>query len=84
MFRFGSQRLGNFLVSMNHEDLVFLTDMIEAGKVTPVMDRGFALSDTSEAMAHVGAGHAQGKTTITVFSSLAADASSAPVVPAPA
>ena len=66
LFRFGGQRLGRFLVSMNHADLVVLKDLIEAGKLTPVLDRTYPLSDAAQAMDHVGQGHAQGKTAITV------------------
>jgi NADPH:quinone reductase-like Zn-dependent oxidoreductase len=66
MFQFGSQTLGNFLVAMNHEGLLALTELIEAGKVTPVMDRSYPLSETAQAIDHVGAGHARGKTTIAV------------------
>jgi len=66
MFQFGTQTLGNFLVKMQHEGLLDLTELIEAGKVTPVMDRSFPLSETAHAIDHVGAGHARGKTTITM------------------
>ena len=66
MFQFGSQTLGNFLVGMGHEGLLALTDLIEAGKLTPVMDQTYPLSKTAQAIAHVGEGHARGKTTITV------------------
>ena len=66
LFQFGNQKLGNFLMSTNHEDLTVLKDMIEAGTVRPVMDRAFALSETPLAIDHVGAGHAQGKVAITV------------------
>ena len=66
MFRFGSQKLGNFLVSMKHEGLVVLKELIEAGKVTPVMDRTYPLNDTAQAIGHVGEGHARGKTAITL------------------
>ena len=68
MFRFGGQSLGNFLVSTNHEDLVVLKELIEAGKVTPVIDRTYSLSETPLAIDHVGAGHARGKIAITVAS----------------
>jgi NADPH:quinone reductase-like Zn-dependent oxidoreductase len=68
MFQLGSQKLGNFLVSMGHEGLLDLNALIESGKVTPVMDRTYALSETAQALGHVGAGHARGKTTITVAS----------------
>jgi NADPH:quinone reductase-like Zn-dependent oxidoreductase len=66
MFRSGPQRARNFLVSMNHDDLVALSDLIEAGKVTPVLDRTYPLSDAAQAIDHVGRGHAQGKVAITV------------------
>ena len=66
MFRFGTQRLGRFLVSMNHDDLVALKELIEAGKVKPVLGRTYPLSDAAQAIDHVGTGHAQGKTAITV------------------
>ncbi len=66
MFRFGGQKLGNFLVATNHGDLVALKDLIEAGKVTPVMGGSYPLSRTAEALDRVGHGHAQGKVVITV------------------
>jgi NADPH:quinone reductase-like Zn-dependent oxidoreductase len=64
--RFVSQTMGTFLVSQKREDLIVLKELIESGKVTPVMDRAYSLSETTEAMAHVGAGHARGKIAITV------------------
>jgi NADPH:quinone reductase-like Zn-dependent oxidoreductase len=66
LFRFGSQTLGNFLVSTTHEDLVVLKDLIEAGKVTPVMDRTYPLSETAQALAQVGSGHLRGKVTVSI------------------
>lgn len=66
MFRIGTQRLGRFLVSTNHDDLVALKELIEAGKVKPVIDRTYPLSSAAQAIDHVGTGHAQGKTAITV------------------
>jgi NADPH:quinone reductase-like Zn-dependent oxidoreductase len=66
LFRFGSQSLGNFLLSAKVEDLVALTELIEAGKVTPIVDRTYPLSETRQAIDHVGRGHARGKVTITV------------------
>ncbi len=66
LFQFGDQKLGNFLMGTNHEDLVTLKELIEAGKVTPVMDRTFPLSETAEALRHVGDGHTRGKVAITV------------------
>jgi NADPH:quinone reductase-like Zn-dependent oxidoreductase len=66
MFRFGGQKLGRFLVTTTSEDLNFLRELIEAGTVTPVMDRTYSLNETAQALAHVGEGHAQGKTAISV------------------
>jgi NADPH:quinone reductase-like Zn-dependent oxidoreductase len=58
-------------VSPKHADLIFLKDLIEAGTVTPVIDRSYPLSEARQAIAHVsgartGGGHASGKVTITI------------------
>jgi NADPH:quinone reductase-like Zn-dependent oxidoreductase len=66
LFRFGAQRLGNFLVATNHADLVVLKDLIEAGAITPVVGGTYPLRRTAEALDRVGDGHAQGKVVITV------------------
>jgi NADPH:quinone reductase-like Zn-dependent oxidoreductase len=63
---FGTRTMKTFLVSMKHEGLLVLKDLIEAGKVTPVIDRVYPLSESSQAMAHVGDGHARGKVAISV------------------
>ena len=60
------RRLRPFLLSPKFEDLVVLKELIEAGKITPVMDRTYPLSETPQAIGHVGEGHAQGKVAITV------------------
>jgi NADPH:quinone reductase-like Zn-dependent oxidoreductase len=59
-------RLRPFLLSPKLEDLVALRELIEADKVTPVMDRTYQLTETAQALAHVGEGHARGKVAITV------------------
>ena len=66
LFQFGDQTLGNFLVSPNAADLAVIAGMIEAGTVTPVMDRTYPLSQAAQALDHVGQGHARGKVAITV------------------
>jgi len=66
LFRFGTQRLGRFLVATRHDDLLALKDLIEAGKVTPVLTGTYPLGNAGRAIDHVGAGHAQGKVAITV------------------
>ncbi len=60
------QRVVGFLASVTKEDLLFLKGLIEAGKVTPVIDRTYPLTETAEAIRHVEAGHVRGKLVITV------------------
>ena len=50
----------------NHEDLVVLRGLLEAGKVTPVIDGVYPLSRAPQAMAHVGEGHSRGTVVITM------------------
>ena len=60
------QRLRPFLAKPKRADLLTLTELIEAGKLTPVIDRAYPLADTAEAVRHVEQGHARGKVIITV------------------
>jgi NADPH:quinone reductase-like Zn-dependent oxidoreductase len=53
-------------VRPNIEDLDFMNELIEAGKVTPVIDKTYPLSEVPEAISYVGEGHAQGKVVISV------------------
>ena len=48
------------------EDLIFLTKLIEAGTVTPVVDRTYPLPEIADAMRYLELGHARGKVVITV------------------
>jgi NADPH:quinone reductase-like Zn-dependent oxidoreductase len=52
--------------NINQKDLVFLKDLLEAGKVKPVIDRRYPLSDLAEALRYLEQGHAQGKVVIAV------------------
>ena len=63
---FVGQRLRSFFSKPKREDLVVLQELLEAGKVTPVIDRTFSLSETAEAIGYVGERSTQGKTVITV------------------
>jgi NADPH:quinone reductase-like Zn-dependent oxidoreductase len=76
MSRFVSQTLRPFLLAPKLDDLVTLKQLVEAGTVVPVIDRAYPLSETAQAMAHVGAGHARGKVAVTV----SAEASALPAV----
>jgi NADPH:quinone reductase-like Zn-dependent oxidoreductase len=64
--RFVSHTLRPFLLSPKLEDLVTLKELVESGKVTPVIDRTYPLNETAQAIGHVGEGHARGKVAITV------------------
>jgi NADPH:quinone reductase-like Zn-dependent oxidoreductase len=63
---FVGQKLGTFVSSENHEDMIVLKELIEAGKVTPVIDRTYPLSEVPEAIRYLEEGHARGKVVITV------------------
>lgn len=63
---FVGQRLRALVSAERQDDLLYLKDVIEAGKLTPVIDRTYPLSDAPEAIRHVAEGHARGKVVITV------------------
>jgi NADPH:quinone reductase-like Zn-dependent oxidoreductase len=52
--------------TQNHDDLVALKGLVEAGKVTPVIDRTYPLTDAPMAIGHVAAGHARGTVVLTI------------------
>ena len=58
--------MGNMLAKPNKKDLVFMKELLEAGKVIPVIDRCYPLSETAEAIRYLEEGHARGKVVITV------------------
>lgn len=63
---FVSQKMTFLAAKQTRSDLVVLRDLVEAGEVTPVIDRTYGLSEVPEALAHFGKGHVQGKVAITV------------------
>ena len=62
----GSKKMGNLLAKPNQKDLVFVKELLEEGKVKPVIERRYALSEVPEAVRYVEAGHARGKVVITI------------------
>lgn len=62
----GSRKMSSFLQRQNQKDLVFMKELIESGKVKPVIDRSYKLSEVPEAFRYFEEGHAQGKVVITV------------------
>jgi NADPH:quinone reductase-like Zn-dependent oxidoreductase len=55
-----------FIAKFNKPDMAVLRDLLEAGKVTPVIDRRYELSEIADALRYLGEGHAQGKVVLTV------------------
>jgi len=62
----GSKKMGALLAKTNQQDLVFIKELLEAGKVKPVIDRHYPLSEVAEALRYLEEEHAQGKVIITV------------------
>ena len=62
----GSKTMSGMMVKPNQNDLIFLKELLEAGKVVPVIDSCYPLSEVAEAFHYIGEGHAQGKVVITV------------------
>jgi NADPH:quinone reductase-like Zn-dependent oxidoreductase len=63
---FVSQKLRPFAATEKGEDLAALAELIESGKVSPVIDRTYPLNDTAKALGYYGEGHTRGKVVITV------------------
>ncbi|MCK5547901.1 MAG: zinc-binding dehydrogenase [Thermoplasmata archaeon] len=62
---FGGKKVKVVLYNPN-KDLQTLTDLIVAGKVRPIIDKRYPLSDVGKAIRHLGDGHVKGKVVITV------------------
>lgn len=63
---FVRQQARPFVSAPNRDDLLFLKQLLETGKVTPVIDRTYRLNETPEALAYLAEGHARGKVVITL------------------
>ncbi len=64
--KFVSQKMGMMLAELNQKDLTALADLMQSGKVTPVIDRTYKLSELPQAIQYLEQGHARGKVVITV------------------
>lgn len=62
----GTQRVVSFMAKGTKDDLLALKDLIDAGKLTPVVDRTYPLSQTAQAIRYLGERRAQGKVIITM------------------
>jgi NADPH:quinone reductase-like Zn-dependent oxidoreductase len=63
---FIKQKMGMMFAEIRQEDLAAMSDLMQSGKVKPVIDRTYPLSQIREAMKYLEAGHARGKVIITV------------------
>ncbi|PYL38926.1 MAG: alcohol dehydrogenase [Verrucomicrobia bacterium] len=63
---FVSQEMGMMMADVSQKDLTILSDLMQAGKVTPVIDRRYKLSEVPEAIRYLEEGHARGKVVITL------------------
>jgi len=65
--KFVSQEMSMVFAELNHNDLVILADMIQSGKMTPVIDRTYnSISDVPNALRYLEDGHARGKVVIKI------------------
>ncbi len=64
--RFVSQKFLTYLAELNQKDLAILRDLMQSGKVTPVIDRTYKLNETPDALRYLEQGHARGKVVVTV------------------
>jgi NADPH:quinone reductase-like Zn-dependent oxidoreductase len=63
---FVSQKAGMLMASLSPEDLTFLADLAQAGKVKPIIDRRYGLAEVPDALRYLEGGHARAKVVITV------------------
>jgi NADPH:quinone reductase-like Zn-dependent oxidoreductase len=64
--RFVGQQLKTYVSKENYQDMIVLAELVEAGKVTPAVDRTYPLAEAAKAIRYVEDGHARGKVVITV------------------
>ena len=62
----GGRKMTNLAMKPDKRDLTFIKELIEAGKVVPVIDKSFPLSELPEALRYYGEGHSRGKVVVTV------------------
>jgi NADPH:quinone reductase-like Zn-dependent oxidoreductase len=66
MGKFVSQDMRFFIASINQKDLTFLRELVEAGQLTPAIDRRYRLDEVREAIAYMETGRARAKVVLTV------------------
>jgi len=64
--RFVSQKFISYISQFNKKDMMVLADLMQSGKVTPVIDRTYKLSEVATALRYLEQGHARGKVVVTL------------------
>jgi NADPH:quinone reductase-like Zn-dependent oxidoreductase len=64
--QFVSQKMSMMLAEFSPEDMAALADLLQSGKIKPVIDRTYKLSEVPEALRYLEQGHARGKVIISV------------------
>jgi NADPH:quinone reductase-like Zn-dependent oxidoreductase len=64
--KFVNQQMGMMMADANQKDLTVLADMMQSGKLKPVIDRTYKLEQVPDAIRYVEEGHARGKVVVTV------------------
>jgi NADPH:quinone reductase-like Zn-dependent oxidoreductase len=64
--KLGGQPMLTFFATINKKDLLVLSELTEAGKIVPLIDRTYSLRETAEAIRYLETGHARGKVLVTV------------------
>jgi NADPH:quinone reductase-like Zn-dependent oxidoreductase len=64
--RFVSQKFISYIAQFNKKDVTVLADLMQSGKMTPVIDRTYKLNETPDALRYLEQGHARGKVVVTV------------------
>ena len=62
----GNKKMHSFMQKPKQEDLIFLKELLETGKIKSVIDRTYTLDEAPEAFRYLAEGHAKGKVVITV------------------
>jgi NADPH:quinone reductase-like Zn-dependent oxidoreductase len=64
--KINGRRVVSFMANVNQADLVFMKELLEAGKVVPIIERKYSLTETPQAIRHIEEGHTRGKVVITI------------------
>ena len=68
--KFTSQKFVTYIAKLTKDDLNVLRDLMQSGKVAPVIDRTYKISETRDAVRYLEEGHARGKVVIKVTSDM--------------